>query len=123
MTDLDAHFENLSPLLDDIVARIGALKLCPFKTAWLSAQAMTRIAIGTRLVMADQHLGDGEMTPEERSDLMDKLADSLRKSDAALMAMMERSDREIECGRGHSICVLLTAEAKKSAERRPGQRH
>ncbi len=54
MTSLDAHFENLSPLLDDIVARIGSLNLCAYETATLSAWAVARIAIGTRIVIADQ---------------------------------------------------------------------
>ncbi len=89
--DTDQHFEQISPLIDDVVSRIGALNLCPFKTAWLSAQAMTRIAIGTRIIMADAQIKGDDLTPEERSDLMDKLADNLRKSDAALMAMMERN--------------------------------
>lgn len=91
MSHLDNEFDQISPLIDDIISRIGALKLCPFKTAWLSAQAMTRIAIGTRIVMADAQIKGDELTPEERSDLMDKLADNLRKGDAALMAMMERN--------------------------------
>lgn len=90
MTDLDKHFAQLTPLLDDAIARIGALKLCPFKTALLSAQAVARIAIGTRLVMTDQHIGGEEMTAQERSDLMDKIADSMRKSSAELIASVER---------------------------------
>ncbi len=95
-SDTDPHFEQISPLIDDIISRIGALKLCPFKTALLSAQAMTRIAIGTRIVMADTQIKCDELTPEERSDLMDKLADNLRKSDAALMAMMERNGAVVQ---------------------------
>ncbi len=96
MSNPDDDFSQIAPLIDDVVSRIGALKLCPFKTAWLSAQAMTRIAIGTRVVMADAQIKGDALTPEERSDLMDKLADNLRKSDAALMAMMERNGATVQ---------------------------
>lgn len=89
MTDLDAHSE-IAAKIDDIIAGIAALKLCPFKTACLSAQVMTRFVIGTSVITADQQLGGEEMTPQERSELMDKIADSMRKSDAALMAAVER---------------------------------
>lgn len=87
---LDAHCEQLSPLLDDVISRIGTLTLCPYKTAALSAWAMTRIALGTRLVMAESHAKGEQLSAEERQQLMDMLVDNLRKSDAALMAALER---------------------------------
>lgn len=90
MTSLDDHFEQLSPLLDSVVSHIGALKLCPYKAAWLSAQAMMRIAIGTRVTIADQQIDGEPLSAEERQQLMDMLVDNMRKSDAALMAALER---------------------------------
>lgn len=90
MTGLDDHFENLSPLLDDVIARIGALKLCPYKAATLSAWAVARIAIGTRIGIADSQIKGEQLSAEERQHLMDMLADNMRKSDAALMAAVER---------------------------------
>ncbi len=96
MSTPDDDFSQIAPLIDDIISRIGALKLDPYKTACLSAQAMTRIAIGTRIVVTDAQIKGDALTPEERSDLMDKLADSLRKGDAALMAMMERNGATVQ---------------------------
>ncbi len=94
--NINDEFSQIAPLIDDIISRIGALKLDPFRTEWLSAQAMTRIAIGMRIVTADAQIKGDALTPEERSDLMDKLADSLRKGDAALMAMMERKGANVQ---------------------------
>lgn len=95
MDDLDKQFEQFTPLLDDVISRIGGLNLCPFQTAYLAAQAVARIAIGTRLVMADAHAGL-KLTPQERSELMDKIVDQMRKSNAALSAMGERYGETIQ---------------------------
>lgn len=90
MTDLDDHFKQMSPLIDDIVSRIGALKLCPYKAATLSAWAVARIAIGTRIAIADSQINGEKLSADERQQLMEMLADNMRKSDAALMAVVER---------------------------------
>jgi hypothetical protein len=96
MTSLDEHFEQLSPLLDDVISRIGELKLCPYKTATLSAWAMTRIALGTAIDMADSQIDDEQMSAEERQQLLELLADNMRKFDAALMAALERHGEALQ---------------------------
>jgi hypothetical protein len=96
MTSLDAYFAQLSPLLDDIIARIDTFGLPAIETVRLSAQAMLRIAIGTQISVAQAADGGRALTPEEREQLMDLLIDSKRKSDAALMAAIERHEKQVQ---------------------------
>ena len=90
MTSLDDHFTQLSPILDDVVARIGAARLCPYKAITLATWAMTRIAIGARLEAAKSDNPVDAISAEERQHLMEMLEDNMRQSNAAMMAVLER---------------------------------
>ena len=94
--NLPDYLTQLSPLLDDIVARIDSFGLPAFEVANLSAQAMLRIAIGTQISVAQASDGGRALTPEEREQLMDLLIDSKRKSDASLMAALERHGAQVQ---------------------------
>ena len=90
MTSIDNHFDQLSPLVDGVINSIGALKLCPFKDATLTVWAMSRIALGRAIEMANSNYDDEQISPEERQHLMEMLEDNMRQSNAAMMAVLER---------------------------------
>jgi hypothetical protein len=92
---MNGHFEQLSPLADDVVSRIDSLGLTAFEAVMLGARAITRIAVGLRISVAQAADGGRALTPEEREQLMELLIDSQRKSDAALLAALERKDASI----------------------------
>lgn len=95
-TKLTEHLDQLSPLLDSVIARIDSFGLPAFEVVNLSAQAMLRIAIGTQISVAQAADGGRALTPEERDQLMDLLIDSKRKSDAALMAALDRHGARVQ---------------------------
>lgn len=96
MSKVNTCIEQLSPLLDNIISRIDSFGLPAFEVVNLSAQAMLRIAVGTQISVAQAADGGRALTPEEREQLMDLLIDSKRKSDAALMAALERHGAKVQ---------------------------
>jgi hypothetical protein len=93
---INGHFEQLSPLADDVVSRIDSFGLSAFEAVWLGARAITRIAVGLRLSVAQAADGGRALTPEEREELMELLVDNQRKSDATLMAALERHGSTVQ---------------------------
>jgi hypothetical protein len=92
----DCFDQELSPLCDDVIARIDALGVNAFQAVTLGARAIARIAVGLRISVAQAADGGRALTPAEREELMEFLIENQRKSDAALMAAIERKDASIQ---------------------------
>jgi hypothetical protein len=90
MTSLDEHFDQLSPLLDDVVSRIGEMKLSPWEIVFMSDQAVMRIVIGICMALVDSEIVGDELSVGERQQLLDMLTENMRKVEEARMAVFDR---------------------------------
>lgn len=96
MSEIESCLGQLSPLLDDIVARIDSYGLSSFEQAALITLAISRISVGTRISIAQASDGGRALTPDEREELMVLLMISMRQIDASLLATIERQGGMVE---------------------------
>lgn len=93
VTAVELRFAQVTPLLDDVIARVASFGLSPYEDATIAALAATHLSSMTALAMVQSRrpIAPDKATCERLSEL---LSSKVREADIVINAALERVEKE-----------------------------